>query len=433
MRKPSPAAHAAGAGAAPLDGLLAGLRLAVGAGGSGGDGNGGGGDGAADLDRIEDWSAVLSLARRHGVAGLFHAGIRPHASRFEDAGLERRLEALGRRTVRRGMEQLRGLKLATDALAAAGIPCLVLKGLPLSRQLYGHPFVRDSLDIDLLVPAQAFHDAERVLCGHGWTRSKPDFPETPARRRWYERGRKEHVLQGPGGTLELHLRLFDNPRYFDAPFERLYAGRCTAAIGGVRFPAPGEDDRFVYLLAHAGYSQWHRLKWPCDVAGLLAGMTPERFREEAARCREAGLGIVLEATLRLCRDALGVGAPGEAEAEAAAQPAEAATRRRPAGRRRAALLARHARRAWPDDARIRAYNLPSGKAASLALKPGPGFVLSQAARLLFFAPGDWSAVDLPDRLFFLYFVLRPVLLLTGRPGRGRSARTRSTRGAHGGG
>lgn len=428
MRKPSPAAPGAGAGAAPLDGLLAGLRLAVGAGGSGGAG-GGDGDGAAaaDLDRIEDWSAVLALARRHGVAGLFHAGIRPHASRFADAGLERRLEALGRRTTRRGMEQLRGLKLATDALAAAGIPCLVLKGLPLSRQLYGHPFVRDSLDIDLLVPPQAFHDAERVLCGHGWTRSKPDFPETPARRRWYERGRKEHVLEGPGGTLELHLRLFDNPRYFDAPFERLYAGRGTAAIGGARFPAPGEDDRFVYLLAHAGYSQWHRLKWPCDVAGLLAGMTPERFREEAARCREAGLGIVLEATLRLCREALGVRAPGEAEAEgeaaAAAMPATPTTtprrRRRRAGRRRAALLARHARRAWPDDARIRAYTLPSGKAASLALKTGPGFVLSQAARLLFFAPGDWSAVDLPDRLFFLYFVLRPVLLLTGRPGRRR--------------
>ena len=211
----------------PFDGLSAGLRLGIGAGEPDAD--------ADALSRVEDWSTVVALARRHGVVSLLVKGLRT------DAGpdIEPRLIALHRRTVRRGMRQFQGLKQAADTLAAVGVPCLVLKGLPLSQRIYAHPFVRDPNDIDLLVPPAAFRDAERALCGHGWVRVKPNFPATSARMRWYRRFVSQSTLNGPGGGLDLHHRLSHNPRYFDVPFERLYDGGAVTTIGESGFATLG--------------------------------------------------------------------------------------------------------------------------------------------------------------------------------------------------
>ncbi len=335
----------------PFDGLSAGLRLGIGAGEPDAD--------ADALSRVEDWSTVVALARRHGVVSLLVKGLRT------DAGpdIEPRLIALHRRTVRRGMRQFQGLKQAADTLAAVGVPCLVLKGLPLSQRIYAHPFVRDPNDIDLLVPPAAFRDAERALCGHGWVRVKPNFPATSARMRWYRRFVSQSTLNGPGGGLDLHHRLSHNPRYFDVPFERLYDGGAVTTIGESGFATLGEDHLFAYLISHGARSLWHRLKWLSDIAALIAGMEPDRFQQEIARCRQAGLEIALAATLQLCLEIFHVGPPADARA-------------------RPAFLARCARRALAGGDRAHLYSTPTGKAAVLALKPDAGFVLRETAHLV---------------------------------------------------
>ena len=91
-------------------------------------------------------------------------------------GLRNRLKAPGlkrirERTMRHGLAQIVALKRATGLLAAADIPCLVLKGLPLGQRLYGHPLARSAQDIDLLVAPRTFQAAERVLLESGWRRA----------------------------------------------------------------------------------------------------------------------------------------------------------------------------------------------------------------------------------------------------------------------
>ena len=228
----------------PLDGLRAGLRLAIGAGETDAD--------VAALSRVDDWNTAVALAQRHRVVSLFIKGLRTEPALLADTEIGLQLDALGRRVIRRGMGQLQGLKLATDALVGGDVPYLVLKGLPLSQQIHDHPFIREPNDIDLLVPPRAFDDAERLLCERGWTRIKPVFREMSARMHWYRKFVKDYGLSGPGGMLELHHRLSDNLHYFDVPFERLCASRALMTIGGSEFPTLGENHRFVYLVAHGG-------------------------------------------------------------------------------------------------------------------------------------------------------------------------------------
>ena len=115
---------------------------------------------------------------------------------------------------------------------------------------------------------------------------------------------------GPGGYLDLHRRLSNNPFYFDVPFESLLAGGGQVEIGAHSFRTLGREDDLVYLMCHGARHYWNKLVWLCDVAAILASMEPERLERVSARCRQAGLSSILASTAAAVRG----GAPRPASA-----------------------------------------------------------------------------------------------------------------------
>ena len=398
---------------APLEGLLAGVRLGLGP---------GAGDPEADaetLSRVADWRAVTVLARRHRVAHVLLQGMRARAGLVSASGVEPELKRIRDSYVTRGLSQLADMKRAIGLLDAGGIPCLVLKG-PSADRLYGQPLARNAQDVDLLVSPRTFHAAERLLLENGWRRIAPDFPETPARNLWYGRFAHEHLLAGPGGLLELHRRLSYNPFYFDAPFENLHAGSVPIEIGGLSFRALGEEDEFAYLMCHGARHSWKNLIWLCDVAMILVSMhtEPERFERVSVRCRRDRLESVLASTLLLCREAFHVRIPRGGGVA-------------PADGRRAAWIAGFSRRTWSDDGTTRfrdGFDWGGQKLIGLIAKPDVRTVAYEIASVAV-GPRDWGRLNLPDRLFYLYFPLRPLLWLIrkkeGWPRRQRKAGSHS--------
>ena len=398
--------HASPGPVPPLDGLLAGLRLALGTGDPRAD--------AAALSGVADWDAVAGLAAYHRVAPLLVKGLGTGGVRLAGSGIEPRLGRLRGRALIRGLGQLAALKQAAGALAENDLPCIVLKGLPLGRRLHGDLLTREAIDIDLLVSPDAFAGAERALRARGWRRIFPDFRETPVRKRWCEALAKESVLSGPsraggrGPTIELHRRLLNNPFLLDVPFERLYANGCTVEIEGHAFRILGDEDLLPYLACHGLEHYWHRLKWLCDIAVLLRSIDDDRLGRVVARCREEGLESALAPAFALCAEALHT-----------AMPRAAASL--PSGGRRAALIARFARRAW-EGREVGAWRRIGRdfekQAARFFMKTDLRYGLHELAKCVI-APHDFRWVDLPDKLFFLYGLLRPFAWvarrLRGRP------------------
>ena len=383
--------------ASTLAGLLAGLRLALW--GADGDGD------VGVLARVSDWDGLAALAAWHQVAGLLLRGIRrlPHGlpSPAADQAVER-LQAERDRAVHAGMRQVAALHRSAAALAARDIPCLVIKGVPLAQRLYGDAFARDALDIDLWVPPEAAVAAGAALVESGF-RLRLDFPETPARRRWYRRVEKAETFRGHGVIIELHQRLLANPCLIDGRFEPLFERRTEVRIGAAGFPALAPVDEALYLLCHGAGHGWRRLKWLCDAALRLHGLAPAERPQAAVRAREAGIEAIWGSTLIACGEALGLAlspAPDES-----------------AGTRRSAMIAA----ALPDLWRTGRWPPLWRKVPQrLAMKPSLRFALHELSRLMV-ETDDWRRVNLPDSLFYLYFLLRPLLwakdALAGTPGR----------------
>lgn len=401
------------AAAAPqhaFEGMLAGLREALGTGSPE--------TNVAALKRVDDWDAVARQAARNRVVSLMLRGLRRSGTVIPEA--EAALGPLRAAANARGLAQLAGMRAAIDCLDGRGIPSLVLKGLPLGARLFGSPLAKECHDIDLLVPPSRAGEAVETLLSNGWERRAPSFEPTPARDRFFEKYVCNRVFSGPGGTLELHHRLTSNPFVLPASFAELDAGAVAVEAGNWSFRVLGDTDLFLYLCVHGEMHRWSRLKWLCDAAAMFAALGEDGFAEVVDLSRRRGLAAepVFGAALRLCRDFLHVKLPPTAASLASGAGA---------GRR-----AHKTRRLW---------NLPRGgnglqgisggidrTATALLIRPSWRCAARGLARM-FAPPHDLGRVNLPDRLFFLYWPLGPLLLLASllEPGKGRPVRGRGNR------
>ena len=359
--------------------MLAALRLSLSLGDSAG-------ADAELLAQIADLDGLAAFAATHQVSGLLRRGQAPqdHAGAAL-AALIAKLRPQRVAALRRGMRQLDGLRRLAAGFAVRDTPFLVLKGLPLAQRLYGDPFVRDAVDIDLLVAPESFPAAREAVCAAGFEPART-FPETPVRRRWAQRVKKEETFARRGVWLELHRRILGNPHYFDAPFERLHERRAMVRIGPDVYPTQAPEDELLHLMCHGVGHGWRLLKWLCDVALCLDRSDDAELARMAARCESAGIDAVWHSTLVACR-ALGVSRGPAAEGWRARAVARMLPEIWRTGR-------------WP----------PFWRKVPLraAVKPNLRFATHELARLMV-VPEDWQRVDLPDRLFFLYFFLRPWL------------------------
>ena len=92
------------------------------------------------------------------------------------------------------------------ALAADGVPAMVLKGPEFADRLYPQPAVRVFSDIDLLIPKTAGAAAEAVMrrLGYEPAASSMKYDEGYGERGWRR-------PKSPGGLVEIHWNLVNSP------------------------------------------------------------------------------------------------------------------------------------------------------------------------------------------------------------------------------
>ena len=367
---------------------------------------------AADVDALRlaltgpernalNWAALVEGARRHRVTDLFLEGLEAAgiAVAGEDllAALRRRNNAANRLIMVRGMLVVKLARM----FSAAGIRVLILKGLALSMQLYGDPARREPGDIDLLIDPAQFDEARTLMAEAGL---RPKGSPLSARQRAVH----HHLIKdetfvhaGTDALVELHHRLTDNPELLSTDFDALWRARETISIWGTPVATLSRADLLLYLCAHGGAHAWERLRWLVDLADAVRAMGAEAA---LALARDAGLAPTLLHALMLAHDWLGLPVEPRLLAEASEDPDVVQLDR---------ILARlYEGEAWH---RIPRRDIPAALQRDrhwqlryrLSLKPDRRYRARQIMRELT-SPADWRTVALPERLFFLYPLVRPI-------------------------
>lgn len=258
-------------------------------------------------DRLErlapvDWAEVHAYACRHRVTpyaarrleGLAQALAVPEdvAARFRQDAQAATFHELGM------MALLRSVKTLFDD---AGIPFLVIKGLVLSSEYHGRMGLRVNHDIDVVVDPADMMRANELLRGAGWTRIEPDAAlQGPELADWIVRT-KDWVYLDPSGRLilELHHRLFDNPRLCEPGIMNRAQG--VRLFDQLDVQTLGPDDQPGYLALHGALHAWSRLKWLLDMGMVLKAAGPDGVRALVALQQGRPSSRALRQAVLLCR------------------------------------------------------------------------------------------------------------------------------------
>jgi hypothetical protein len=211
-----------------------------------------------------------------------------------------------------------------------------------------------------------------------------------------------------GVLVELHARVSSERFCMPIATGTLMRRAASVPLGGGEVRTLGDDDLLVVLAAHGAKHRWKRLEWVVALAELLrAGRGDVEAALRLATGQRARRTLLLGLSLarRLLDAPLPDGIVAEIDADAglSALAAEAGAR----------LFG-----AEGEDGEETSANL----LFNLRARDGAADRARYAARWLFApSPEDWRWARLPDALFPLYRVLRPVRLLL-RHGRRGGAR-----------
>jgi hypothetical protein len=384
------------AAACALPALLAALREALGTAPAGG-------LALPPPDDAAGWAEFAAGVRAHRVGAFLDRRLPAgRAAQLPAAARAVLQEATAMAAFQSG-RQLEALRRLGPKFVAAEVEAILVKGPLLAERLYGDAALRLSNDLDVLVAPAAVERAEAVLQASGYARTRPDFSLTPRQQRTYRRVQYEfaYFSRAEGLQLELLWRLEGlSPRadvWRDAPL--------ALPAGGAWRTLPETINAF-YLCLHGARHGWCRLAWLLDVALLFRG-PPLPWAEVLALARAQGAERLVWQAARLVEQLLGVPPPAALRVPAAAER-EIAWLAREACRQMNVTAAQERRLGeWLRQLRYRVRLQRGWRARAVVLRP---HVHSLAS---------WKTLRLPDRWFWLYLPLTPVLWLWRRR---RSAR-----------
>jgi len=351
-----------------------------------------------------DWPALLMTALDHGVMPLVYKNfpiLGPEAA--PDSFLSD-LRALYLANTYRNLSLTRELLNVLATLESVGVPVVAYKGPVLAIVAYGDTSLRQFSDLDLLVSRLDVGKVKVLLKSEGWAASHTLTP----------RQERAHLAR----TCELGFNLPDPRVYLDVHwrFAADYLGggpdaglalarRRRVNMGNATAPSLDPEDMLLVLCVNGAFHLWSRLLMVCDVAELIQTHRGWDWPSIVERARAQGLLRMLLLGLSLAVELLEAPVPREVSALGARDPGVSTLR---ASVMRGLFLPKSVELSLLETSRFQLRAL-DGRRARLNYC----WIRSVAPTVQ-----DWQWVRLPDSLYFLYYLLRPVRLVVqgvGKP------------------
>jgi hypothetical protein len=279
-----------------------------------------------------------------------------------------------------------------------------LKGLPIAELYYGDIGLRHFMDIDIWVEAKYLNDLIQFLIGLGYKSEFyfSDFNEVQGSYikliDYHVHLRNDSVLYP--SIVEVHWKLRD--RLGNFKFDPVTEYEKTILLRNPNVPLRALDhyEQFIFLCTHGAEHGWFRLKWLFDLPQIIDKIDFD-WTFMLKRAKELNSLEQLLLTFLVMNELIGIQMPEQVRKEISLN------------------------KFWFKLKYIRHLVTYKGSYCDSNIEQVLSFfyVLSQNSKGLFnkklilknlTSPNDWKLLPLPSWLFFLYFPLRPFLILWRR-------------------
>jgi hypothetical protein len=343
-----------------------------------------------------DWAGLLTTALDHGVMPLLHKNLFILGPEAAPAPFIDNLRALAMANTYRNLSLTAELLRVIALLESNGVPAVAYKGPVLAATAYGDAALRQFSDLDLLVARQDLGKVNAILSSAGFFASRS---LTGRQERAYQAHTCElgFELEDPRVFLDVHWRFAARFMGPGPDAGAALAGRRRVEVGGRSVPSLDPEDMLLALCLNGAFHMWWKLALVCDVAELIQAHEGWNWPVLVERARAEGMLRMLLLGLSLAGELLTAPVPPEALSLADRDPAVTALR----SHVRRKLFA--GKVAWP--------SLPAEIRFQVRTLDAPRDRLRYVwIRCVVPTVQDWQWLHLPDTLYFLYYLVRPLRL-----------------------
>ncbi len=272
------------------------------------------------------------------------------------------------------------------------IRSLLLKGPALAKDLYGDTSLRTCKDLDILIPVEDFDRTEQLLhsCGFIAEEGSPRLSTWRKGLHHCSYTNHEERIQ-----IEVHWRL--HPGSWPEPtFDELWSRKQESFLPSHPVYRPGNEDLFLYLATHGARHGWFRLRWLLDIRHLLDqkldfGLITHYIKQSKSH-------IIVGQTLILCNRLLGTPFIADMQSFYTSPSSQLAAQ---------TAIGYIVQMSTPN---VHALSHSRYLLSLLKMRQKLSYLKS------FYYPSSQDALTLPlpSLLHFLYFPIRPLLLLWRR-------------------
>jgi len=220
------------------------------------------------LDKDINWDLLLDIANRERMLSLLYRNLILISPDKVPSAVMTRLRNSYLSNSSRNLLLTRELLFIIENFDAKCIPIMPFKGPVLAEQVYGDIALRSFTDLDLLIPEREFGRAEELLQSLGYLN---DLKLTPAQNAAFLKSEHHHHFNNnkTGTSVELHWRISTSLFSLQPDLSGAWNRAKITTVIGKNVLSFSPEDTLLILCEHGARHQWSQLSWIYDIAGMV--------------------------------------------------------------------------------------------------------------------------------------------------------------------
>lgn len=260
-----------------------------------------------DIERDNDWTAVVQTALHHGVAGLLCRGLGQLPAGAVPKDIVHAASVHLANADAQGAVLVAQLFDILGVLAADGIPALPFKGPVLGMLAHASATIRPSRDLDVLVQRQDMDRAVAALRRLGYGMGETLSPRVLAAYYDYN---GQVILFAEGRTpVEPHWEFSHRALDERLDMSGVWSRASPVGLAGRIVSSLSPEDTLLAACIHGCKGKWCRLLWVADIAALIHRSPALDWNALMERAEKAGVRRIVLLGLALAQDLFSVSLP----------------------------------------------------------------------------------------------------------------------------
>ncbi|MEH7115782.1 nucleotidyltransferase family protein [Neobacillus niacini] len=215
-----------------------------------------------------DWNHFLELAIHHRLYPLLYSKIKMIDQKILPKFVVQNIFQEYKKNTFQMLHLSAVMEEVSKIFAENEIRLLVLKGPVLAADLYGNLSLRTCRDLDILVPMNELDNVDKLLVSIGYKQEDYFQIETVLNDWKWRHHHISYFHPQKGVKLEIHWRLNPGPGK-EPSFNELWERKRISSLTTQPVYYLGREDLFFFLVTHGARHGWSRIRWLVDVHELV--------------------------------------------------------------------------------------------------------------------------------------------------------------------